>query len=345
MVEDGKYVGQKNGSGIFPKMLSVQLAEHKLILLIVDGLLVNVALLIGLWFGAGRSDWVFSPALVLEYSPWFIGVTILYFIFSTANDAYRPRTASDPTASSVAIIKTIVQILVLYLLVYALLPPYSLPRHLIGAFTVVAPLLLVVWRRVYSIMFVPVFRRRAIVVGAGWGGTTITKTVKEYASAHFEIVGFVDDDPTRQQARVEGLPVLGVPAQLPSLTQQHHVTDVVLAINRDVPGHILTSLMHCFERGIRISTMPELYEKLTDRVPVEHVGDNWFVVLPLSGNGSNLAYRLIKRMVDILTALVGLLFFWAAASVSGVVHQAGFAWTGLLPPGACGAGWRCFQHF
>jgi exopolysaccharide biosynthesis polyprenyl glycosylphosphotransferase len=276
---------------------------------VVDGLLVILALLLGLWFGAQRSSWTFSSLLILEYSPWFLAIVLLYFVLATANDAYRPRVASEPTASFLAVVKTIVQIFVLYLLIYALLPPYSLPRHFIGVFTIVAPIFLILWRRVYSSVFVSVFQRRAVVVGAGWGGTTIARTLKDFASAHFEVVGFVDDDPDKREKRFESIPVLGRTELLPDLVGQYGITDVVLAINHDVPGRILASLMACYERGIRVSTMPEMYEQLTDRVPVEHVGNNWFVVLPLSNSGQNLTYRLLKRMVDVCVALIGLGIF------------------------------------
>jgi exopolysaccharide biosynthesis polyprenyl glycosylphosphotransferase len=148
-----------------------------------------------------------------------------------------------------------------------------------------------------------------VVVGAGWGGQTIVRTLKDFASAHFEVVGFVDDDPDKREKHFENVPVLGPTEILPELVGQYGISDVVLAINRDVPGRILAGLMTCYERGIRVSTMPEMYEQLTDRVPVEHVGNNWFVVLPLGNNGQNLTYRLLKRTVDVVVSLMGLAIF------------------------------------
>lgn len=292
------------------RTLSIQLAEHKTILVVVDGILVFVALIIGLWLGAWRSDWVFSFELIWTYLPWFLGILGLYLFLATAFDAYRLRVAADPTASLIAILKTIFLIFVLYLLIYALLPPYSLPRHFIGFFTIIAPILLLIWRRLYSLIFViPAFQHRAIVVGAGWAGQTIAKTFVEYAPAHFEVVGFVDDDPAKQQQSVDKIPVIGSTAELINLAIKLKATDVVLAITRDVSGDVLSSLLTCYEQGLRVSTMSDLYERLTDRVPVEHIGDNWFVALPLEGQGQNLSYRIAKRGVDILLALIGLAAF------------------------------------
>ena len=223
------------------RILSVQLAEHRNILMLVDGVLALVALLLGLWFGAQRSGWVFSFELILAYSPWFAGLTILYFVLATANDAYRPKVAADSTASFIALGKTVLQIFVLYLLIYSLLPPYSLPRHFIGFFTLISPFLLLSWRRVYSLVFVSAFRRRAVVVGAGWGGKTIAKTLKDFAPSHFEFIGFVDDDPTKQQSTIHGVPVIGSTSSLPHLAHAERVTDDVVALTLEFSGTVFCS--------------------------------------------------------------------------------------------------------
>jgi exopolysaccharide biosynthesis polyprenyl glycosylphosphotransferase len=292
------------------RTFSVQLVEHKHILWLVDGLLVFVALLGGLWLGAQRSDWVFSAQLIWSYSPWFVGMISLYFFMATANGVYRPKTATNFWATTIALIKTLASIFVIYLLIYALIPPYTLPRHFTGFFALIALLLLLGWRRLYGLVFVmPAFQRRAIVMGAGWAGKTIVKTLNSFTHSYFRVIGFVDDDPDKQKKTIDGTPVLGPTNSLFTLALQHNATDVVLAITHDVPGDILANLLICYEQGLRVSTMPDLYERLTDRIPVEHVGDNWFVVLPFDGQGQNLSYRVAKRGLDVLIAVIGLSIF------------------------------------
>ena len=78
----------------YHRAFSVQLAEHKSILVTVDGILVFIALFLGFWLGAQRSGWIFSFGLVLSYSPWFVGMMAFYFVLAAANDVYRPRVAS-----------------------------------------------------------------------------------------------------------------------------------------------------------------------------------------------------------------------------------------------------------
>jgi lipopolysaccharide/colanic/teichoic acid biosynthesis glycosyltransferase len=44
-------------------------------------------------------------------------------------------------------------------------------------------------------------------------------------------------------------------------------------------------------------------------VPVEHVGDNWAVVLPIAGTSVFNPYPILKRLADIMMALIGLFIF------------------------------------
>src|SRR5690606_36418761 len=51
--------------------------------------------------------------------------------------------------------------------------------------------------------------------------------------------------------------------------------------------------------------MPVLYERITGRVPVAHVGSNWTVVLPLEAGDRFNPYPLLKRLGEVSAALAG----------------------------------------
>jgi exopolysaccharide biosynthesis polyprenyl glycosylphosphotransferase len=87
------------------------------------------------------------------------------------------------------------------------------------------------------------------------------------------------------------------------------VTEIVVTSTRELAGDIFQGVMDAYERGIVITPMPILYERVTERVPVEHVGDNWAVVLPISGISVFNPYPILKRLADIVMALIGLLLF------------------------------------
>jgi exopolysaccharide biosynthesis polyprenyl glycosylphosphotransferase len=291
-------------------LLSLQIAERKTLLIVGDGLLLNLALLAGLWLGAERSRWPFTTLFVVERFYWFVGLTILYLLLAAANDAHSPRTTSDLATSFLALGITIGETLLVYLVLYFLSEPSSLPRHVIGFFSVISTVLLLIWRWIYGVIFTsPAFQRRVIIVGAGWAGQTIARLIHENLASYFAIAGYVDDDPAKQGACMDGVPVLGCSANLYRLTAEAGATDLVLAITHDVRGDLLRAVMTCHEQGVRVLSMQLLYEQLARRIPVEHVGNNWFVVLPIEQNGGQSAYHALKRLADLLIAGVGLLVF------------------------------------
>mgnify|MGYP000629802677 CR=1 FL=1 len=51
--------------------------------------------------------------------------------------------------------------------------------------------------------------------------------------------------------------------------------------------------------------MPVLYEQLTGRVPIEHVGDNWYVAMPIRHPGTGALWPIANRLFDIASAGLG----------------------------------------
>lgn len=111
------------------------------------------------------------------------------------------------------------------------------------------------------------------------------------------------------------LRVLGDRHALKRLIRQHGVSTLVLAVTHEVNGELLQTLMDCLELGVEIIPMPVLYEELTGRVPVEHVGDNWYVAMPIDHPGTGGLYPLLKRAMDIVLASLGLFFLALATPI------------------------------
>lgn len=292
--------------------LPLQISERKTLLILMDGLLVNVAILIALWLGAQRSGWPFSIQFLADRFHWFAGLTILYLILASINDGYNLKVAADVFPSALAILKITVEILLTYLLVYFLSPPGSLPRHVMGFFSLICPSLLLLWRWLYIVVFTaPQFRRRALIVGAGWAGRTIAQAIHDNLSVDYEITGFIDDDPRKQGETIEGIPVLGNHSNLVALTEKMGISEIILSITRDLSGDMFQAIMDCNEHGLQITPMPILYEQMTGRLAVEHVGNNWFVVLPIDGVSTFSPFMFLKRLADVLVSVLGLAFLLA----------------------------------
>jgi lipopolysaccharide/colanic/teichoic acid biosynthesis glycosyltransferase len=74
---------------------------------------------------------------------------------------------------------------------------------------------------------------RVLVVGAGSGGEMATWLLRRADFGRlFSVHGYVDDDPSKQGMRYDGVPVLGTTADLPALVEREDIGLVVYAISK-----------------------------------------------------------------------------------------------------------------
>jgi FlaA1/EpsC-like NDP-sugar epimerase len=201
----------------------------------MDVLLVNTATLIALRLWALRANRPFSEDYLFSQAHWFLFFTALWLLSAYFNDFYNLKVASDLTLSGLSLLKTAFSMLLVYLLIYFLSDPGSLPRLVVLLFIALSSVLIGLWRAVYaSLLARSPFQRKAIVVGAGWAGRTIVQAIEENLDLDYQLIGFVDDDPAKRGKVIEGLPVIGTRRDLIPLIEANDVSEVILAITHDI---------------------------------------------------------------------------------------------------------------
>jgi len=300
----------------------------------LDLLAVNGALLLALalWLKRGL-DW----ELLTQHPFWFLLLSILWLPLAHVFDVYDLRVASRFHTAAPAVFKAAAITCVIYLLIPYLPPALPTSRLSLFSFFFFTFFLLLAGRSLYLLILAqPFFHRRVLIIGADWAGRLIAQTLAEYGNETYRIVGFVDDDPAKRERMVEvgereegwkveggrGMPsnlhfpssifVLGDRYTLPDLVRQHRTTTLILATTHEVNGELLQILMDCLELGVEIIPMPVLYEQLTGQVPVKHIGGNWYVAMPIHHPGTGALWPLIKRVMDIVLAGLGLFFLGLA---------------------------------
>jgi exopolysaccharide biosynthesis polyprenyl glycosylphosphotransferase len=288
--------------------LPLRISERRTLLVFIDLLLVNAATLISLWLWTQRDPWrSLSQDFVLSQAHWFLFLTALWLLLASVNDFYELKTAANFLSSAFTLLRITAFMLLVYLLIYFFSPRNSLPRVFILFYATLSFTFLGLWRSGYALFFgrLP-FRRRAIVVGAGASGQTIVQTIRENLGPDYQIIGYIDDDPAKQGQVIEGLSVIGTHRDLAPLVKAKDVSEVILAITHNLHHELFRALLDCQEQGTQITPMPLLYEEITGKVPVEHIGDNWSAVLPLDHPSTGSFFPLFKRAVDLSIAAIGL---------------------------------------
>jgi UDP-GlcNAc:undecaprenyl-phosphate GlcNAc-1-phosphate transferase len=89
-------------------------------------------------------------------------------------------------------------------------------------------------------------RRRTLIVGAGRGGRSLLRELRETAGE--QVVGFVDDDPRLARRRLQGVPVLGGCEAIEAVLTDAR-PDVVLVTIPDAPRERLNAVVRGCERA------------------------------------------------------------------------------------------------
>ncbi|MGQ9687940.1 MAG: sugar transferase [Desulfobaccales bacterium] len=192
------------------------------------------------------------------------------------------------------------------MLIFCYPTPKILPRSFIEWQALGFIWLLVFWRYAFSAMALPVhLKRKLLIVGAGQAGRRILEALHRRPQSGFEPVGFVDDDPGKTGAAINGLRVLGTSADLESLIAQHQVKMVITAITHEKTPGLLNTLTRLSLNGLPVLDMPSFYEFLARKVPIDHISDTWLFVNSLKGQRQS--YRHLKFVVELALAAAGFL--------------------------------------
>ena len=295
-------------------------SEHRVILFIGDLLMSVIAVIVSeyVWREYQHYSLIaegLRPRFVelfmenLNIPFWFYLLPAAWLLLLV--ELYEPHTAADirKTIRGVAIAALVGMII--YSLVFIIkVNPNSLPRVGVGAFLVISSVLTLLWRMIYIRFYAQSGQlQRILIVGAGRAGHTLAEIYLTLSPPPFTLVGYIDDDPRKIGTDVNGFPVISDSIFLLDIIEKYNISDVVVAISGEIQGTTFQTILDAQETGIEITRMPTLYEEITGRVPIHHLESDWVIRSFVDQVRVSGFYELIKRLLDILGGLVGLIGF------------------------------------
>jgi len=283
--------------------------ESRLILLTGDVIAAFLALFVALILWSIEPDeWLrFSWQFIIERPPfWFFLLPILWIILLSGLYDHRKAIKRKETVSGIAM--SLLMSVILYLFLFFLSEPNSLPRLGVALFFLGSTFFTLIWRLIFIQIFSgPAFLRRVIIVGAGNSGRTLVNTVKDMNPIPFHLIGLVDDDESKRDTEIHGFPVLGGSQDLLKLIEDYHISDVIFAITGNMKSSLLDTLLIIEENGIEVTTMPVLYEELLGRIPIYLLQPDWLLRTFIDQIHINRFYEIAKRFLDIIGGFLGVI--------------------------------------
>ncbi|MCS7207319.1 MAG: polysaccharide biosynthesis protein [Dehalococcoidia bacterium] len=116
-----------------------------------------------------------------------------------------------------------------------------------------------------------VSKRRVLIAGAGEAGSRAAREMLRHPEGGLVPVGFLDDDPLKQNQTIAGLPVLGPIDALPTVARQVAADEVLIAMP-SAPGRVVRTIVHLAQGvGLGYRILPGTYDILTGRVEVSPI--------------------------------------------------------------------------
>jgi len=255
-----------------------------------------------------------NPALLL---PWqqsqnmialslFLGIHLITLYVADLYDQYQDY-ASSLNVSRLIFTVWVATLLAVFFFRYS--PWLYLGRRFIEWQGVAFGVGLALWRISFSALALPTrLRRRLLIIGAGVSGRCISEAVRRRPNSGLEVVGWVDDDPSKADRMIDGAPVLGNSEQLPQLVKQYKIDMVVLAITQGRSPALLTTLSRMAYNSVQLIDMPTLYETVAGKIPIAHISEIWLFLHSVGTR--KMYYRKIKRLLDLGLAAMGLVLTW-----------------------------------
>ncbi len=292
--------------------LALSPPERRLILRGADLLLLNLALLIAVIVWNGFAP---TPESLLAYAKWFITLSVYWLIIGTVLDLYDLARAASGSAimlnASIAVGLTVAA----YVATPWLTPPVQARSYAYG-FAVMSLVGVLGWRFLYARVLVQSgLYRRALLLGAWHGDDVLVADLAAAGAAPkanpfrgtgYQIIGYVASQPTEDSNRA--VPWLGAPDALAYLARGHAVDEIIVVkeLPRLLDPTLYEVVLDCHELGLRVTSLSEVYQRLTARFPVQYAQRDPTLLFSATDRPSWRLYVALKRLLDVLGGVLGL---------------------------------------
>lgn len=114
-------------------------------------------------------------------------------------------------------------------------------------------------------------RLRTLLAGAGDAGIMTAREIMRRRDLGMQVCGFLDDNPSKRKAVIQGVQVLGQTSDLPLIVRTHRVDQVIITMANAHRKVIRRLLDLCEAANVPVKIIPGLYEIIGSHVTISNV--------------------------------------------------------------------------
>lgn len=286
------------------KDIHFEVSERKILLRIFDVISVLLSLyLVGIVFKFNY----FNISTTNFY--WTIVLGIYLNFIGSVFEMYNLQVASN----QFQVIKSIILTSSLTVLLYLLTPVYTpvLPsnRLQILIFYIAIFTALFMWRMIYVRFFASNRFSKKVILVCDIEQLKELVYALESADPHYRVLGFVNSDSANLNASAN-LKIKNIDINnLEGFVKKNSISEVVIASQKadGITVNLYNQLINLLENGYIIREYTQVYENITQRIPVQYVSRDFYRYFPFSRSNQNHFYLIMMRFFEIVISLIGLL--------------------------------------
>lgn len=242
-----------------------------------------------------------------------VAIIILLFylsVFGTVFEIYNLHKSNELDVTFKTIVVTVSTSVIFYFLTPMLTPFLPEKRLQIVYFYLTIIIFIFLWRIAYvKLISSPRFYKRVLLIGEVTYIDSFIKALSQ-SDPHYKIVGFINcelpkDDPVRLKSIKEFQA-----HQLLLVIEEQGISEVVVASYNSeiIMAELYNDFMLLLDRGFAIREYTQVYEEITNRVPIQFIGNDFYKFFPFSRSNKNTLYLFFHRIFDIIFSIIGLVF-------------------------------------
>jgi exopolysaccharide biosynthesis polyprenyl glycosylphosphotransferase len=286
--------------------------RQQLVMAAVDLVLINVAFVVAYFIRyrleVGGAVEAYDYISLAGLLPLQATITLVILLVLMGEGAYRWRRGTPLVDQVVAIARATLVGLTIVLFAYLIYRPV-LPSRLLFAFVWVMAVLALSGARVVQAWVRSWQRRRGIgvervlVVGAGPEGRAIMQSILARPELGYQLVGFVDDDPTKCED-IGRARAYGTTENVSQVVDSERIDQVIITLPWVSHSKVLDIMAHCQRRRVNFRIVPDLFQLSLSQVDTDEIDGIPLIGLREVSIGST--QGLVKRALEVVVSAAAL---------------------------------------
>ncbi|MFH1232841.1 MAG: sugar transferase [Patescibacteria group bacterium] len=199
---------------------------------------------------------------------------------------------------------------------FYLLPNIGIaPKRILFIYIIVFSLLFYLWRQFYNWSlkaYLP--KNKLAIIGCN---KLVEELIDELQKKpHLGYIISLIADNTNENISINNIPIIKNLVDLPKLIKKDRITSIIFTIDPHQSPELRTALFNCLPLKINYFSLPDFYEIITGKIPLEAIDQMWF--LEKLNESNKIWFDCFKKFYDFFLALIILLItlpFWLIIAI------------------------------